>query len=178
MPMDLGLLLLRVIVGLFYAGHGAQKLFGWFGGIGFAGFSGWMGSIGLRPTGAWALLGGLAELGGGLLLALGLLSPLGSLGIVASMATATVLVHWPRLWAADNGVEVPVINSTAAIAVALVGPGVYSLDALLGIAVPEVVSRLVLALVLIGVIVTGVMASTARRSAARIHLVEPAAEAA
>jgi putative oxidoreductase len=77
---DVGLLILRLVVGLLLAGHGAQKLFGMFGGHGLKGTSGWLGSMGLRPAGIWALLAGLSELGGGVLLALGLLTPLARSG--------------------------------------------------------------------------------------------------
>ena len=71
MSIDLGLLVLRVLVGLVLAGHGAQKLFGWFGGPTLKGFTGWMASLGLKPAWLWGLMGGLGEFGGGLLLALG-----------------------------------------------------------------------------------------------------------
>ena len=94
MNTDLGLLILRLIVGLLLAGHGAQKLFGWFGGNGLSGTAGWLESLGLRPAPFWALIAGLSEVGGGILLALGLLTPLGSLGIMASMLMATIKVHW------------------------------------------------------------------------------------
>ncbi len=90
--MDSALLILRLTVGLIVAGHGAQKLFGWFGGHGFKGMAAWLHSQGFRPAGMWALLGGLAEFGGGLLFAVGLWSPLGALGIGASMLTA-VRIH-------------------------------------------------------------------------------------
>lgn len=101
MSIDLGLLILRVVVGLLLTGHGAQKLFGWFGGPGLDGFTGWIGSMGLRPPRLWAVLGGLAEFGGGLLLVLGLFTPLGSLGILASMLMAIIQVHWPKIWARE-----------------------------------------------------------------------------
>src|SRR5256885_11374399 len=102
MSTDLGLLIIRVVVGLLVAGHGAQKLFGWFGGYGLRGTAGWMGSMGLQPAIPWTLLAGGSEFGGGLLLALGLLSPLGSLGVIAAMLTAIILVHWPKIWSSGN----------------------------------------------------------------------------
>ncbi len=85
--MDLTLIL-RLTVGLLLVGHGAQRLIGWFGGHGLHGTAQWLASIGFRPAQAWALLAGTLEFGGGLLVTLGLFTPLGSLGIGASMLTA------------------------------------------------------------------------------------------
>ncbi|MBI4497289.1 MAG: DoxX family protein [Chloroflexi bacterium] len=137
MAIDLTLLVLRLVVGGLFIGHGAQKLFGWFGGYGFAGTRGFMGNaLRLRPAGLWTALAGLSEFGGGLLFAVGLLSPLGPLGIIAAMLMAILLLHWGRLWVTENGMEYPLVALTAAAAVALSGPGAYSLDAALGIALP------------------------------------------
>src|SRR4051812_45243089 len=97
MSADLGLLVLRIIVGLLFIGHGTQKLFGWFGGVGLAGMTGWLGSMGLRPSWFWALMAGLSEAGGGFLLLLGLLNPLGALGITAAMLVAIATAHWGKL---------------------------------------------------------------------------------
>jgi putative oxidoreductase len=175
MSADLALLILRVVVGLIVAAHGAQKLFGWFGGVGLRGFTGWMGMMGLRPPIVWSVVGGSAEFGGGLLLALGLLSPLGSLGVLAAMTTAIALAHWPRFWGSDNGMEYPLTNAVAAAAVGLAGPGAYSLDAALGIVLPDAISLGALGLVVLGVIATAVMATAAKRSVG-LRIVEPAPE--
>lgn len=154
MSVDVGLLILRVVVGLLLAGHGAQKLFGWFGGYGLEGTAGWLGSLGFRPARLWAFLAGLAELGGGLLLALGFLTPLGSLGIMASMLMAMAKVHWPRVWVTENGIEHPLVNAAVAFVLGLLGPGVYALDAALGTSLPLPISFWVgLALVVLGVFV-------------------------
>ncbi len=92
------------------AAHGVQKLFGWFEGPGLKGFGGWMGSIGLQPAWAWALAGALGETGGGLLLALGLLTPLGSLGIIGAMLMAIFLAHWSKgFWGQKGGYEFPLV---------------------------------------------------------------------
>src|SRR5574341_529530 len=131
--MDVALLLLRVIVGLLLAGHGAQKLFGWFKGPGLGGFTGWLGSMGFRPARAWAWIATICEFGGGLLFALGLFSPLGSLGIAASMLTAASKVHWPKIWATEGGIEFPLVNLSVVTAVGIAGPGAYSLDNAFGI---------------------------------------------
>src|SRR5438034_6837554 len=99
MSYDLGILLLRLVVGLLMFGHGSQKLFGWFGGYGFNGTRAFMaGQLRLRPATFWTAMAGLSEAGGGLLLALGLLNPIGSLGVIAAMLMAIALVHWGHLW--------------------------------------------------------------------------------
>src|SRR6266536_3181332 len=151
--MDVGLLVLRVIVGLYLFGHGSQKLFGWFGGPGLAGTEGMVRSLGFRPTRLWALNSGLAEAVGGLLLLLGLLSPLGSLAIIASMLVAIFTVHLGKgLFTMTGGPELPLTNIAAAIAVALAGPGRYAMDSWLGISLPEPATGIVASvLVLLGV---------------------------
>jgi len=138
MAADIGLLLLRVVVGAYLFAHGAQKLFGWFGGHGLAGTGHGMRMMRFRPSTFWAFMAGVSEAGGGLLLLLGLLNPLGTLGIAAAMLTATFAAHWRQgPLAANKGYELPLTNLVAALAVGLAGPGRYSLDAALGIALPE-----------------------------------------
>jgi putative oxidoreductase len=134
--MDLALLFLRLTVGVLLAGHGAQKLFGWFGGHGFRRTAGWLASMGFVPAGFWALLAGLTEFAGGLLFALGLFCPVGSLAIGASMVTAIARVHWPKVWATDGGFELPFKNLVVVVAVAMTGPGAISLDRIWGTALP------------------------------------------
>ncbi|MBI3977675.1 MAG: DoxX family protein [Chloroflexi bacterium] len=164
MLVDLGLLIQRLVVGLLLAGHGAQKLFGWFGGGGLAGTAGWLGSMGLRPARWWAVVAGLAEFGGGLLLALGFLNPLGSLGILASMLMAIVKVHWPKVWVTEGGLEYPLANAAAVTAVALAGPGRCSLDAALGIRLPKPWTFLAgLAVIVAGLLVALQPAAAERR---------------
>lgn len=129
-----GLLVARLVLGLLMAAHGSQKLFGWFGGHGLAGTGGYFDSLGFRPGRTFALAAGLAEFGGGLLLALGFLGPVGSALIVSVMLVAALTVHRAGgLFAMTNGVEVPLLYAAGAIALALTGPGAYSLDALFGL---------------------------------------------
>ena len=132
--MNAGLLVARLVFGLLMAAHGSQKLFGWFGGYGLQGTGGFFEKLGFRPGRFFAGAAGAAEVAGGLLLALGLLGPIGPALIVAVMIVAIVSVHLPHgLFAATNGIEVPLLFAAAAAALALTGPGRYSLDALLGL---------------------------------------------
>lgn len=134
---DLGLLVLRLVTGGLLAGHGAQKGFGAFGGVGFQGVAGWMESLGLKPGQAWAGLAVAGELGGGALTALGLANPLGPLLASSAMAMAWAKGHAGKpIWASEGGGELPLTNIAATMAVAMTGPGRYSLDNLLGIRVP------------------------------------------
>lgn len=139
--INLALFFIRVTLGLFMAGHGAQKLFGWFGGPGIEGTAGFMESLGLRPGKQWAVLGGASEFGGGVLTLLGLLNPLGSLGIIGAMAMATTKVHWNNpIWVTEGGAELPVTNSAIATALMFTGPGKLSLDRIFGVRVPRWIS--------------------------------------
>ena len=130
--MDIALLLVRLI-GIGFAAHGAQKLFGWFGGHGIAGTGGFMESIGFRPGKLFATAAGLSELAGGLLLAFGLGGPIGSMLVIAAMVVA-ISVHAPAFFAMKNGYETALLYAVVAFGLAFTGFGAYSLDALFGIA--------------------------------------------
>lgn len=149
--MDAGLLLARMVFGLLMAAHGAQKVFGWFGGYGLAGTGGFFESLGFRPGKLFAGAAGTTEIVAGLLVALGLLGPLGPAMIVAVMLVAASTVHWPQgLFAQNNGIEVPLLYGVAAVALALTGPGAYSVDSAVGLTWSEPVIWSVLALGVIG----------------------------
>jgi putative oxidoreductase len=130
--LALGLLLIRLVVGLLFIGHGAQKLFGWFGGYGPKGTGGWMDSIGIKPGVFMAVLAGLMELLGGFLLAAGLFTPLAAILIALTMIGAILKVHVKNgIWVSANGYEYPLVLLTVVIGIALSGAGAYSLDALI-----------------------------------------------
>ena len=130
--MSLGLLLIRLVIGIPFIGHGAQKLFGWFGGHGLKGTGGWMESIGIKPGVTMAFLAGLSELVGGILFTLGFLTPLAGILLALTMIVAIIKVHAPNgFWTTQNGYEFNLILLIVAIAVAIMGPGQYAVDAFL-----------------------------------------------
>jgi putative oxidoreductase len=158
--MNVALLILRLVAGLTLAAHGAQKLFGWFGGPGFTRMAQGLQSQGFKPAWLWTCLVILGEFGGGLFLALGLLTPLGAAGVFAAMLMATFKVHWKNgFWNSKRGFEFPLSLLTIAVAIGIAGPGSYSLDALFGIALPETLLFFVLAVAALLVDVTGLIIS-------------------
>ncbi len=127
--MHLGLLILRLVVGLLFVGHGAQKLFGIWGGHGLRGTAGFFEGIGLKPGHIHATAAGVLEFGGGALLALGLITPIASAMLIAVMTAAVVTVHYTKgLWSTQGGYEYNLVLAAAAFALAAVGPGNWSLD--------------------------------------------------
>lgn len=126
--MSLGLLIIRLAVGLTLAGHGTQKLFGWFGGYGLKGTGSWMSSIGLKPGITFALLAGSAELAGGLLFSVGHWLYVAAVLIVLTMLGAIASIHFRfGFWVRQNGMEYNIIMIAVSVGLALVGAGEYKL---------------------------------------------------
>ena len=130
--MAYGLLLLRVVAGGTIWAHGAQKLFGWFGGHGVRGTAGFFENVGFRPPLVLAALAGLGE-SGGLLFAAGFLTPLAALGMVIVMLNAIIVVHWSKgFFNGNGGLEFPLLLATVAVAVTAIGPARFSVDRAIG----------------------------------------------
>jgi len=133
--LSIGLLVARVVIGLIMAAHGAQKLLGWFGGYGLRGTGEFFVQLGFQPGPAFAAAASISEIVSGLLVALGFLGPIGPALMISVMVVAAMTVHWEHgLFAANNGIELPLLYGAAAFGLALTGFGEYSVDALLGVA--------------------------------------------
>jgi putative oxidoreductase len=132
--MSSALLVVRLIVGLGFAAHGAQKVFGWFGGHGIAGTGGFFTSMGFNPGPLFAFLAGAGEFGGGVLVALGLGGPIGPALMICVMVVAAIVVHLKNgFLAGNNGFELPLLYICVAVLFAMIGYGTYSLDKQLGL---------------------------------------------
>jgi putative oxidoreductase len=129
--LNLGRILLRLTVGSIFIEHGTQKLFGWFGGHGPDGTGQFFESVGLRPGRRNAIAAGTAEAGGGALLALGLATPVAAASLASVMLTALRTVVWrDGIKMGTGGYEI--VLGIGALALADLGPGEWSVDALLG----------------------------------------------
>lgn len=127
--MNLAMLVLRVVVGVLFIGHGTQKLFGWFGGHGITGTGAYFESQGMRPGKLMAILAGLSELCGGVLFGFGLVTPVGAALLTAVMFMAIWTVHRANgLWITDGGFEYNLVLAAIAFAVTAAGPANWSLD--------------------------------------------------
>ena len=154
MSLELGLLIVRVLFGAAIAAHGAQKLFGWFGGYGLKGTGGFFDSLGFKPGIAFAAAAGLSEFVGGLLIIVGLFTPLGASAVLAAMIVASVSVHLKNgFFVQNNGFEPAFLYGAVALGLALTGAGSYSLDSEFGLNLIESLPLKV------GVIVAAVLGS-------------------
>lgn len=134
--LDAGLLIIRVLVGTVFAGHGFQKLFGWFGGGGLDATAGWFKSLGFGDGRTAAVMAGATEIAGGLGLALGLLTPLSAAGVIGVMTVAALQnASTKGFWSAGGGWELNWYLIAVAFGLAVTGPGGWSLDALLGVTI-------------------------------------------
>ena len=149
---SIGILVARVIIGLLMAAHGAQKMFGWFGGYGLSTTGQFFEQIGFRPGSAFAGAAAISEIASGLLVALGFLGPVGPALMISVMIVAAVTVHWGKGIIGKDGIELTLLYATAALGLAVTGFGQYSLDALLGIAghLPAVDTWVALAVGIVG----------------------------
>lgn len=131
---DVGILIVRLAVGLTFAAHGAQKVLGWWGGPGFAGWTGGIARMGLRPAPFWAAISAGVELVGGLLLALGFLTPIGSAFLVAQSIYIVVRTHLPRgFWNSGGGIEFPLQLLAGSLLIVATGPGAIAIDPAVGV---------------------------------------------
>jgi putative oxidoreductase len=166
LALSAGVLAARLVLGLLMAGHGAQKLFGWFGGPGLDGAAGFFAMLGFRPARLMATVAAGTEIVSGLLVALGFLGPVGP-ALMLSVMIVAMSVHWRHgLFAQSNGIEVALLYAAGAFALALVGPGLFSLDALLDL---QGLRSARLAWIALGVgVVAGVANLAARRPPAAV----------
>jgi putative oxidoreductase len=131
---DVGLLVSRLVIGLSYAAHGAQKAFGWFEGPGPQAAAGFMESLGFKPADRYAQAASYTELVSGTMIALGFGGPIGPAMVLGSMLVAQETVHRKNgYFAAKGGIELGVIYSAGALALASAGYGDASLDRALGL---------------------------------------------
>src|SRR5262245_28573175 len=125
---EIGLLILRVMIGLVFIGHGAQKLFGWFGGPGLTKYAGGLEERShIYPGWFWAWVNGLAEFVGGLFMVFGFLTPIAAALLICVMIMAIIKVHWSKgFFNANGGYEFNLTLIAAALTIALSGPGAYA----------------------------------------------------
>jgi putative oxidoreductase len=132
--MKVSRVILRLLIGGLFIGHGTQKLFGWFGGHGIEGTGGFFEALGLKPGRQTAIAAGAAEAGGGAMLATGLATPFAGAALTATMSTAIRHVHAEKgPWASNGGWEYNAVLIASTLAIVEAGPGPLSLDHLLGI---------------------------------------------
>ena len=163
---DFALLILQLGVGLTFAAHGAQKMFGWWGGPGLAGWEGAMAHMGFHPARFFALVSAGVELFGGLMLAVGFLTPIAAAALVAQTVVIIGQVHWANgFFNSKSGFEFPLVLGLGAAAVGLGGPSAVSIDSALGLAIEPASAVVMLGLGLLA----GLVTLAIPRVAARTH---------
>jgi putative oxidoreductase len=125
---DAAIMLVRVIIGALFIGHGTGKLFGWFGQGGVKGTGAFFKSVGYQPAETLAILDGVVEVVAGLLLVLGLLVPLAAAAIIGDMLNAAWVKSADGFWVADNGFEYEFVLIITMIALTVAGTGAYAID--------------------------------------------------
>lgn len=129
---DIGLLVIRLAVGLTFVAHGLQQSLGLWGGSGMVGWTGAMDHMGFRPAQYWALASTIVQVGGGIALAVGFLTPIAAASLVGIGLVIILKVHWQKgFWNSKGGFEFPLVLLAASIGMLLIGPGGISIDGLL-----------------------------------------------
>jgi putative oxidoreductase len=132
--IDLALALVRAVVGLVIAAHGAQKVLGIWGGPGLAGWTQGITRMGMRPPVFWAWISAFAELAGGVAFAFGFIVPVVAAALTIQMGVAIARAHWGKgFWNSKGGIEFPFTLGAIAAISGVADPGVYSLDRALGL---------------------------------------------
>ncbi len=153
--LDLALFILQLAIGLTFAAHGAQKLFGWWEGPGIAGWEGAMHRMGFRPPRVFAWISAMVEFVGGLMFAVGLLTPLVAAALVAQAVVIIGRAHWTNgFFNQRSGIEYPLLLGASAAAIGLAGPSAISVDAAFGFVVdPTMRVVLIVAGIVAGLVV-------------------------
>ena len=164
---ELALALIRAVVGLVIAAHGAQKVLGIWGGPGLAGWTQGMTRMGMRPAAFWAWVSAFAELAGGIAFAFGFLLPVVAGALTVQMAVAIARAHWGKgFWNSKGGIEFPFTLGAIALICGLADPGAYSLDRTLGL--PAMGAGVYVAVVIVGTVAYLVGARTVGPQPAKV----------
>src|SRR5438093_9877329 len=148
---DLAIALVRAVVGLVIAAHGAQKVLGVWGGPGLAGWTQGVTSMGMRPPWFWAWVSAFAELAGGIAFALGLVVPIVAAALTVQMGVAIARAHWAKgFWNTKGGIEFPFTLGAVAAINGVADPGAYSLDRALGL--PVIGARVYVLVLVVGIV--------------------------
>jgi putative oxidoreductase len=148
---DTTLLILRLVVGLTFAGHGAQKAFGWWNGPGIEGWQKAVAGMRFQPAPLWTVVSVGTELVGGALIAIGLFTPLAATLLIGQSVVIILKAHLPKgFWNKNGGIEFPLALAAGVVAILGVGPGAYSVDRLIGFGLVEPILWVLLMVGLLG----------------------------